>query len=148
MPTAITGVFPCYENQFAIGDAGGQSAPTTNIADCTTFSVAFNNGVEEWTAFGSEGWLSRMQTAKNIVNTISSKRNIGDAGNDMVAGVSFKNGRQVEKDFAWNLPDGTTAWFKNAIINVTSNSGGDATNVAPLEFQVMSNGKPVVTPAA
>ena len=26
--------------------------------------------------------------------------------------------------------------------------GGDATNVAPLEFEVMSNGKPTVTPAS
>ena len=32
--------------------------------------------------------------------------------------------------------------------HIRMSAGGDATNVAPLEFQVMSNGKPVVTPAA
>ena len=50
MAKVESGVFPCYENQFAVGKAGTESA-TTNIANCEEFSVAFDNGVEEWTAF-------------------------------------------------------------------------------------------------
>ncbi len=148
MPQVNTGVYPCWENQFAIGAAGGNAAPTTTIADCVSFSIAFNNNVEEWTPFGANGWKSRLMTGKDVTINVSAKRNIGDTGNDMVSSVSFANGKQAEKDFAVNFPDGTTAWFKNAVISVTNNSGGDAVNAAPLEFTVMSNGAPVVTPAA
>ncbi len=35
-----------------------------------------------------------------------------------------------------------------AVINVTAIGGGDSTNVAVLEFDVMSHGKPTYTPAS
>ena len=37
--------------------------------------------------------------------------------------------------------------WPNAVIDVKNNAGGDATNVGALEFDVISNGKPTVTPA-
>ena len=135
-----TGVYPCYENQFQID---GKS-----IADCESFSVSFDNGVEEWTPFDTEGWVRRLMTAKGITIEVSAKRNIGDEGNDAVADMTFKNGRDAEAPFTWTFPDGTKVDFGNAVINVTNHGGGDSTNVAPLEFSVMSNGKPTVTPAA
>ncbi|MFR6462090.1 MAG: hypothetical protein ACLUP6_06340 [Anaerostipes hadrus] len=36
--------------------------------------------------------------------------------------------------------------FASAVINVTNVGAGDSTAVAPLEFEVQSNGKPTVTP--
>lgn len=42
------------------------------------------------------------------------------------------------------MPDGTTIAMENAVVNVTA-GGGDSTNVEPLEFSVMSNGKPNIT---
>ena len=44
MPTPNTGVFPCYENQFKVGNAG-VTKPETTIANCEEFSVTFDNGV-------------------------------------------------------------------------------------------------------
>lgn len=147
MAKVESGVFPCYENQFAVGKTGTESA-TTNIANCEEFSVAFDNGVEEWTAFENEGWKSRLMTAKSITISVKGKRTIGDDGNDTIAGLSFKNGRAVELPFMWTFPDGSTVLFKNAVISVTANGSGASTGVAPLEFEVMSNGKPVYTTAA
>lgn len=141
-----TGVYPCYENQFKIDTAvsGGEAAMNT-IADCETFSVSFDNGTEEWTPFESEGWVRRLMTSKGVKITVTAKRNVGDAGNDAVAGLAWKNGRNVEKDFQWTFPDGTAVLFADAVINVTNVGSGDSTAVAPLEFEVMSNGKPTVT---
>lgn len=145
--TPKTGVFPCYENQFAIGAAGNET-PTDSIADMEEYSVAFNNGVEEWHAFGEEGWIKRLMTAKSVKISVKGKRNVGDNGNDMVAGVAFENGRKAEKNFLWTFPDGATVLFKNAVISVGALNSAAATNVGPLEFEVQSNGKPVYTPAA
>ena len=142
-----TGVYPCYENQFAIATAAAGEA-TAPIADCESFSVSFDNGVEEWTPFETEGWVRRLMTAKALTISVTGKRNVGDAGNDAVAELTFKNGRDAERDFKWTFPDGTVVTLEDAVINVTNAGGGDATNVAPLEFEVMSNGKPKITPAA
>ncbi len=139
MPTP-TGVYPCYENQFKINN--------TAIANCTSFSVSFNNGVEEWTAMESEGWLSRLMTAKSVTISINGKRTLGDTGNDRVAAHVFHNGTDAQDDFSWTFPDGTVVTFSNAVIDVKECGGGESTDVGPLNFDVLSNGKPTVTPAA
>ncbi len=118
------------------------------IADCETFSVSFDNGVEEWTPFESEGWVRRLMTGKGITISVTAKRNVGDAGNDFVAGKAWKNGRDAEADFQWTFPDGTIVKFGGAIVSVTNVGSGDSTGVAPLEFEIQSNGKPTVTTEA
>lgn len=143
-----SGVYPCYENQFQIDTAAGATAEMKSIADCESFSVSFDNGVEEWTPFDTEGWTRRLLTAKAITISVTAKRNVGDDGNDAVAALAWVNGRNAEKDFQWTFPDGTIIKFAGAVINVTNVGAGDSTAVAPLEFEVMSNGKPVITPAA
>lgn len=143
-----SGVYPCYENQFQINTgSSGSTEDMKSIADCETFSVSFDNGVEEWYPFDTEGWVRRLMTAKAITISVKGKRNVGDAGNDAVAALAWLNGRNVEKDFQWTFPDGTVVKFAGAVINVTNVGAGDSTGVAPLEFDVMSNGKPTVTPA-
>lgn len=141
-----TGVFPCYENQFKVNTSESGTESWATIADCETFEVSFDNGVEEWTPFESEGWVRRLMTAKNITITVSGKRNVGDTGNNFIAGLAFKNGRDAEADFQWTFKDGTVVTFTGSPINVTALGSGDSTAVAPLEFEVLSNGKPTVTP--
>ncbi len=144
-----TGVFPCYENQFKVKvppASGTGEGEYKTIADCETFEVAFDNNVEEWTPFESEGWVRRLMTGKGVTITVSGKRNIGDAGNNYIAGLAFENGRDAEVDFKWTFKDGTVVEFTGAPINVTALGSGDSTAVAPLEFEILSNGKPTVTP--
>ena len=145
--TNASGVYPCYENQFQIG-TGANGATMSTIADCETFSVTFDNGVEEWHPFDHEGWVRRLLTAKGVTISVTAKRNVGDTGNDEVAGLAWVNGRDAERTFQWTFPDGTVVSFTDAVINVRNIGSGDSTAVAPLEFDVMSNGKPTVTPAA
>lgn len=137
-----SGVYPVYKNQFEIGTGATKNA----IADMENFSVSFDNGVEEWTPFDAEGWTRRLMTAKSVTISVSGKRNVGDTGNDYVAGLAFKNGRDAEADLDWNFPDGTKVSFAGMVINVTELGSGDSTGVAPLAFDAMSNGKPTVTP--
>lgn len=143
-----TGVFPCYENQFKVNTSSTSTATWSTIADCETFEVSFDNGVEEWTPFESEGWIRRLMTAKAVTITVTGKRNVGDTGNNFIAGLAFKNGRDAEADFQWTFKDGTVVTFTGSPINVTALGSGDSTAVAPLEFEVMSNGKPTITTAS
>lgn len=144
-PAEKTGVFPCYENQF---QAGATQESAKSIADMETFSVSFDNGVEEWYAYGQDGWVNRLMTAKSVTISIKGKRNIGDTGNDYVAGKAFLNGRNAEGYFSWTFPDGTVVSWDRAVFSITALNAADATNAGPLEFDVMSNGKPTITPAA
>ena len=140
-----TVVYPCYENQFQIDTGTSNSPSMANIADCESFSVSFDNGVEEWTPFDTEGWRRALMTAKAVTITVTAKRNVGDPGNDAVAALAWKNGRDAEKDFEWTFPDGTVIKLPGSVINVTNVGAGDSTAVAPLEFDIMSNGKPNIT---
>lgn len=139
-----SGVFPCYENQFKVG---ATKEAATSIKDMETFSVAFDNGVEKWNPFDQEGWSRGLMTSKGITISVKGKRNIGDTGNDYVADKAYKIGRNAEGYFEWLFPDGTSVSWENAIFNITVLGSADATNVAPLEFEVNSNGKPTITPA-
>lgn len=145
--SSTSGVYPCYENQFKIDTSSTSTPSYATIADCETFSVSFDNGVEEWTPFDSEGWIRRLLTAKAVTISVTAKRNVGDTGNDFVSGLAWKNGRDAEAGFQWTFPDGTVVTLAGAVINVTNIGAGDSIAVAPLEFEVMSNGKPTVTPA-
>lgn len=98
--------------------------------------------------FDTEGWTRRLMTSKSITISVTAKRNVGDAGNDFVAGLAWKNGRNAEADTQWTFPDGTVVKFTKSVINVKNVGSGDSTAVAPLEFDIMSNGKPEITPAA
>ena len=144
---AKTGVYPVYENQFQAGGTG-ESAEMSNIADMESFSVSFDNGVEEWKPMDQEGWTRRLMTAKSLSVSVTGKRNVGDTGNDFIAGLAFKNGRDAEANFQWTFPDGTKVLFEGAVINVSALGSGDSTAVGPLEFEVLSNGKPKITPAS
>lgn len=143
-----SGVFPCYENQFKVDTSLTATPSYSTIADLETFEVSFDNGVEEWHPFEHEGWARRLMTAKSVTITVSGKRNIGDTGNDFVAGLAFENGQSAQANFQWTFPDGTVVVFSKAVVNVTALGSGDSTNVGPLEFEIMSNGKPTVTPAS
>lgn len=146
--STTSGVYPCYENQFKVDVSGTSTASWKTIADCESFSVSFDNGVEEWHPFEHEGWVRRLLTAKGVTISVTGKRNMGDDGNDFIAGLAWKNGREAEADFQWTFPDGTVVTFTDAVINVTNIGAADSTNVAPLEFEVQSNGQPAVTEAA
>jgi hypothetical protein len=143
---AKTGVYPVWENKFKISTGGRSGETMATIADLETFSVAIDGNIEEWSPMEAEGWLRRMVTGKALTISLSGKRNIGDAGNDYVANNAWNAGTGCETKFEWEFPSGAKLEF-NCVLNVTNPGGGDSRNVAPLEFEVMSDGKPTFTPA-
>jgi hypothetical protein len=147
MAGITSGVYPVYENQFKINTKGRDGGETNlvTIADMESFSVSFDDNVEEWTPMTSEGWVRRLKTGKGITISLNGKRNIGDPGNDFVAGLAFKSGQACNSQLEWNFPNGDKVLI-DCVINVTS-AGGDSTNVEPLEFECLSDGKPTFTAA-
>lgn len=143
-----SGVYPVYENQFKINTKGrdATSSNLATIADMESFSVSFDDNVEEWTPMTSEGWVRRLKTGKGITISLSGKRCIGDAGNDYVAGLAFLSGQACNSQLEWTFPNGDKVTM-DCVINVTS-AGGDSTNVEPLEFECLSDGKPTFTKAS
>lgn len=149
MATVSSGVYAVYEHQFQISTSGRPASGTgtfADIADMETFSVSFDDNVEEWTPMSTEGWVRRLKTGKGITISLNGKRHIGDAGNDYIAGLAFKSGQACNSTLKWTFPDGTVVEIP-CVVNVTS-LGGDSTNVDPLEFECLSDGKPTVKETA
>ena len=139
-----TGVYPVFENKFKIG---ATKDALNTIAEMESFSVSIDGNVEEWSPMEAEGWLKRMVTGKALTISLSGKRCIGDAGNDYIANGAWGTGTSCEGYFEWELPSGAKIEFP-CVVSVTNPGGGDSRNVAGLEADIMSNGKPTYTPAA
>ena len=145
----MKGVYPCYKNQFSIDITGGDGGSEENlatIADMENYSVAIDGNVEEWNPYDAEGWVRRLVTGKSITISVSGKRNVGDAGNDYVEGVALKTGTDCNSTLVWNFPSGAKLLIPG-VINVTEWGSGESRVVAPLAFEIMSDGKPTFTPA-
>ena len=134
-----TGVYPVFKNVFKIDTTGG-TGETSNlkaIADMESFSVSIDGNVEEWKPFDQEGWVRRLVTGKSLTISV--------AGNDYVAGLALKTGSDSHTTVVWTFPSGATLTIP-CVINVTEWESGDSTAVAPLAFDIMSDGQPTYTP--
>lgn len=143
----MDGVFPVFENKFKVGIQGEASTESDMaiVKEMETFSVKMDGKVEEWTTMDAEGWIKRLMTGKGFSITMSGKRYNGDPGNDYIASLAWLSGRACSSKFQWIFPSGGKLEF-GCVINVTTPGGGDSTNVDSLEFEALSNGKPVYTP--
>ena len=145
-----SGVYPVYENPFKIDVSGGDGSTESNqktIADMESFSVSIDGNVEEWKPFDQEGWTRRLLTGKSITISLNGKRNVGDDGNDYLAGLALKTGSDATTTLTWNFPSGASLKMK-VVVSVTEWESGDSTAVAPLAADLASDGKPTFTPAA
>lgn len=145
---SFTGVFPCYTNQFSVGIKGESStlADMKSIAEMESFSIKMDGKPAEWTPYDTEGWIKRLMTEKGFTISVSGKRSVGDPGNDYLADLAWKNGRDCNTMFIWNFPSGARLEF-NAVINVSAIGAGKSTDIGQLEFDALSNGKPNFVPA-
>ena len=62
-------------------------------------------------------------------------------------GLAYSDVKNLTTDRLRTFPDGTTVDFEGCIFDIKNCGAGDSTNVGPLEFDVVANGKPTVTPA-
>ena len=147
---AFSGVFPVNEVGFKIDTSSDTERSETpsyaTIADMESASIAIDTGVETWTPLETEGWQRALATAKSATISMSGKRNIGDTGNDYIAGKLLKNGQGCNSTYQITFPNGDKLEVP-CVIQVKSLAGADSTNVAPLEFDLVSDGKPTYTKA-
>lgn len=145
---AFSGVFPVYNLIFKIGTKGKASAEEdmVSIAQMETFSLSIDGTVEEWTTMSEAGWSNSLMTGKKFTIGLNGKRCVGDKGNDYVADIAWKDGLDCSTKGEIEFPDGSKLAF-NCVINVKNIGGADSTNVAPLEFEMIGDGKPTFTPA-
>jgi len=148
MATFTTGVFPVYDLIFKIGTAGENSidADMKNIAEMDNFSMSVTSDTQEWNPMESKGWRKLLVTAKALTISLSGKRSYGDDGNDYVAGLALKNGRNCCSKMSIDFPNGDKLEM-NCVVKVTNWVGGASTDVQPLEFDLESDGEPIFTPS-
>ena len=148
MATISSGVFPVNALKIEIGTAKtGETWTYAEIADMESANITVDTGVEEWNSIKGGGWRNALATAKALSMSMSGKRCLGDVGNDYVAGMWNKNGQACNSSCKITLPNDDTLVF-DCVVQVTSFLGSDATAVAPLEFELLSNGEPVYTEKA
>lgn len=147
MSDSSLGVFPVYNLVFKIGTKGKTSTESDmkEIADMESFEISIDGGVQDWTPMTTKGWARSLMTAKKFKVSLKGKRNVGDPGNDYVASVTWKDGLDCSTKGSIEFPDGGKLKY-DCVLDVKSIYGGDSTNVAPLEFDMVGDGKPEYIP--
>ena len=145
MATVTSGVFPVNALKIEIGTSKTSNAwEYAEIADMESASISVDTGVEEWNSIVDGGWRKALATSKALTMSMSGKRCLGDAGNDYIADKWNKNGQECNSSCKITLPNDDTIVF-DCVVQVTSFLGSDSTAVAPLEFDLLSNGEPIYT---
>lgn len=144
---AKTGVYPVYENVFKINTKGRNEGELTSIAEMETFEVTIDGNTVEWSPLEAAGWMRRMVTGKSLTIKLTGKRHVGDEGNDYLAGLAWSTGADCNSQFEWTMPSGAKLKY-DCVVNVVNPGGGESRDVAPLEVELLSDGKPTFTPAS
>lgn len=144
---AKTGVYPVYENVFKINTNGRGEGELTSIAEMETFEVTIDGNTVEWSPLEAAGWMRRMVTGKSLAIKLTGKRHVGDEGNDYLAGLAWSTGADCNSQLEWTMPSGAKLKY-DCVVNVINPGGGESRDVAPLEVELLSDGKPTFTPAA
>ena len=141
-------VYPVHSNQFKIGINGVESTSEQMVmpADLENFAPSVDGQTEEWFAMDAEGWAKNLVTGKKMSIDFKGKRSVGDPGNDYIAGLAMKMGKDVMTKFQWIMTSGARLEGL-ATINVTTPGGGDTTAADALEFTLTLSGKPTFTAA-
>lgn len=146
--STVTGNFPVNEIDVKIDKSSTSNRSSTpsfvTIKDLESGGISVDTGVETWNPFDTKGWQRALATSKAINLSFSGKRNYGDEGNDYVANKWMKNGQACNSTIQLTFPDGTKVQVP-CVIQVTNPGGGDSTNVMPLEWEAVSDGRPTVT---
>lgn len=140
-----TGVLPVNSCVLKVNTAG-RTAPGTYVQpkDLTDLNITLDDGVEEWNPLDMDGWVRRLKTAKSMSISTEGKRNYGDAGNDYLAGLMLKNGADANSVVEITFPNLDTLSMP-CVVNVTDVNGGASTDVAQLNIEFLSDGKPTYT---
>lgn len=141
------GVFPVFDIVFKVDTTSRGAVPAlVIIADMETFEPSIDGKVQEWTPMDTQGWIRRLMTGKGFSIKLSGKRNVGDPGNDYVAGLAYQTGIACSSAAEIAFPDGAKLAF-NCIINVSKDFGGGSIDVSALDFELLNDGKPTYTAA-
>lgn len=143
-----SGVFPVFDIEFKVGTKGLESTEQdmVTVLDMESFSLSIEGNTQKWNAMDMKGWTRALMTGKGLTISLKGKRNVGDPGNDYVAGVSFKDGLDCSTKFSVDFPDGSKL-AGNCVLDVKSVLGGESQDVAPLEYDIIVDGKPTFTEA-
>lgn len=148
MSKVTSGSFPVFDIEFKIGTKGLKSTESdmATIKDMESFSLSIEGNTQKWNPMDMKGWSRAMMTGKGMTISLKGKRNVGDAGNDYVASIAFKDGLDCTTKAAVVFPDGSQLAY-DCVLDIKALFGGESQDVAPLEFDMIVDGKPEFTEA-
>ena len=148
MAKITSGVFPVHAGSFEVDTGTSDLSNWVTVAELEEVSVEVENNTETWNSMEAGGWQSALVTGKAAKITVSGKRCIGDAGNDLIASKLLETGQNAYIACRITHPSGKILTWKKAACAVKNDgSGGKATDVGALEAEITCHGKPEVTEA-
>jgi hypothetical protein len=138
-------LLPVFANKFQIGELGCDDTELIDITELLTADVSVDTSDETWNTYQGEGWQSSMATSKSASFAYTVKCDYGSPLYTFLLTKMMANGTAAYVRNLWTMADGKAKIDSNGTIKVTKLGTGSTTEVGEAEFEVSSNGKPIVT---
>ena len=111
------------------------------ISDMESISISVDNTVAQWTPLDMAGWSRRLNTGRSVTISLSGKRNMANAGNNLVATMGYESNVSACLGTIEVAFPGGSVLRMSCIVNVTACGGGAAEDLGVLEFECLSDGQ-------
>ena len=115
-------------------------------AGITTNSASLNETIDTKAFLDGNGGQESSITGKQLVQSLSGERRIGDAAQDYIFGKIFDLGSDLETDMKITNSNGDVV-EADIVISITTPPGGDANAVEAIGIDLRASGMPTLTEA-
>lgn len=138
------GVYAVYDYVFKIGPAGATPNQLMTVKDVNSLQPKVKGTVKNWVPLDQKGWERNLITGKSMSFDMKGERNVGDPGNDFIAGKLLATGQDCNAVLQITFPNGDILTC-NGVIDISTPFGGASTDVDTLEWTYTVDGKPTYT---
>jgi len=135
-------IFPVSPGLIQIDTTPTATSTFVEVSNMEEISLSFDNNIEEWTPLGNDGWANRLKTGQSVTVSISGKRDVGDPGNDYVAGTALAVGTAANTTLKLDFTgvDASLGVFTIPCVISVTDMFGASTDVAALNWEAQSRG--------
>lgn len=146
------GIYASGEGKISLSFDGGTTYTELDNKNITNIGITIDGEEQTWTGFNNGGWQSSYMTAKSASVSIDKNLNLKDATDQkLVETILTKNAYdhnyvsiKFEFPIISDLPTTTPAtWTVEGVLKPGDILSSAAEDMAPLNFEIVSNGKPV-----
>lgn len=138
--------YPAFLDSLKVGALGAEADSLIVPDGIVNITPSWDPTVVTYYKRSGQGFQGGTKTGNAFTITVESYHISEDAGQKIIAATMFKFGKEAKVACEYTFGNGDVLTF-NATVKITRMGGGATTDLAPLNYDLICDGKPTFTPA-